>query len=117
MAVYGSLKQGFGNHDLLENAHWLGATWLDGLALYDLGAFPGARYAPDSRILAEVYDVDASTLETLDWLEGCDMEMPERSLYHRFPHDSEHGSVWVYIFQSELEESDRVESGNWASDE
>jgi gamma-glutamylcyclotransferase (GGCT)/AIG2-like uncharacterized protein YtfP len=54
--VYGTLKRGYGNHRLLENA-----------TLIDEAVFESDTGLP---LTGEVYQVDAATLQSLDNLEG-----------------------------------------------
>jgi gamma-glutamylcyclotransferase (GGCT)/AIG2-like uncharacterized protein YtfP len=69
--VYGTLKQGFGNHRLLANQEYIGrATTPDRYTMLSLGAFPGVVDAGSYRVYGEVYDVDDECLSDLDSLEG-----------------------------------------------
>lgn len=113
IAVYGSLKHGFGNHGLLGTARFVGTTRLMGLALYDLGPFPGVRYDDNASVEVELYDVDDATLAAVDRLEGCRMGYPDGSFYYRHRHDSDFGHVWVYIYQPAVEPEAMIASGVW----
>lgn len=113
VAVYGTLRQHCSNHDLMSTASYLGTTWLTGLAMYDLGFCPAARFVPDSSIEAEIYDVDAPTFAALDRLEGCDINNQAASFYYRYQLDSDYGPVWVYIYQSAMSDDTRLDSGVW----
>lgn len=70
--VYGTLKQGFGNHEILGDSKYLFSTKLNlKYAMIDTGSFPAL--VPSNKthgIFGEVYDVSLETLEELDWLEG-----------------------------------------------
>jgi len=69
--VYGSLKKGFGNHHILENARFLGkAVTSPEFTMLHLGGFPGIVRGGETAITGEVYEVDAATLRRLDRLEG-----------------------------------------------
>lgn len=70
--VYGSLKRGFHNHLLLENAVFLGEyETLGQFTMYDYGSFPAVTVQPSNySIFGELYEVDDITLEILDDLEG-----------------------------------------------
>jgi gamma-glutamylcyclotransferase (GGCT)/AIG2-like uncharacterized protein YtfP len=74
--VYGSLKQGFGNHGLLKNSKYLG-TYDTSDAIYQmvsLGGFPGVIQLDGQDehcyILGELYEIDDATLARIDMLEG-----------------------------------------------
>lgn len=114
VAVYGTLRQGCSNHDLLATACYLGCTRIAGLAMYDLGFCPAARFAPASTIEAEIYDVDGKTLADLDRLEGCDINNQVASFYYCHLLDSDYGPVWVYIYQAEMGEGARLAEGVWS---
>ena len=70
VAVYGSLKQTFGNHSVLGDAPLLtvGIT-MPIFKMISLGGFPGLVDGIDS-VWVEVYEVDDEGLQQLDWLEG-----------------------------------------------
>ena len=69
--VYGSLKTGFGNHRVLGDNEPLreDQTLNAGWNMFSMGGFPGI--VPGSQYISgELYEVDDSILERLDWLEG-----------------------------------------------
>jgi len=71
--VYGSLRDGMGNHRLLDGQEFVGTTLTaEPYAMYSLGGFPmvqlhGKRQGP---IVVEAYDVDERGLDRLNSLEG-----------------------------------------------
>lgn len=71
VAVYGTLKRGFGNHRLLEKAEFIGVG--DTLPFFDMisfGGYPGVISGTES-IKVEVFEVsDQDTIDNLDFLEG-----------------------------------------------
>lgn len=93
--VYGTLKQGYGNHRLLTEAEKLGTAIVQDVTLYDMG-FPVAIDSDGDFVTGEVYRVDdEETMQRLDWLEGYP------SFYDRKLVDTEHGQAWMY-FQTEV---------------
>lgn len=73
--VYGTLKQGRPNHDVLKGAELLGRCTVKGkVQMLDLGYYPGMVMTPgkepDRKVLGEVYRVSRDTLTMLDFLEG-----------------------------------------------
>lgn len=75
--VYGSLKRGFGNHDLLAESKFHGSpsTAEDCYYMNSLGAFPAVTTVSDDcengySISGELYTVSSATLRKLDQLEG-----------------------------------------------
>lgn len=124
VAVYGSLKKGFGNHRLLEGSTFVGRSSTPG-TMYSLGGFPGVRLGGDNEtsIAVEVYEVNDATLQRLDMLEGYDERRDkDDNFYNRETVklnklDGEPTEMDVYIY--ELSQSYRtnnlrlVESGVW----
>lgn len=112
--VYGSLKRGMANHQLLAGAQFVGPAQLGGLHLYDLGPFPMAVTTDDPAAVlpGEIYRVDATQLAALDRFEG----VPR--LYERQGHRLSDGlRVWVYVGRShQVRHVDRISSWPPASD-
>lgn len=108
VAVYGSLRQGMGNHRLLENSKFLGKDKLDGFIMYSLGGFPCIRtvFPEGNTITVEVYEVDDATFERLDRLEGYP------SFYDRKKVGTQYGEAWIYTIEREKSRP-VVESGDW----
>jgi gamma-glutamylcyclotransferase (GGCT)/AIG2-like uncharacterized protein YtfP len=67
--------------DALAESAFMGHGKIDG-ALYDLGHYPGLR-AGKRAVYGELYDVDQSTLDKLDQIEGYFPDDPDHSLYLR----------------------------------
>jgi gamma-glutamylcyclotransferase (GGCT)/AIG2-like uncharacterized protein YtfP len=119
---YGTLMSGFRRHGrsrvdrqlTLEGRGWIAA------ALFDLGIYPGAIPAPDSRVRGEVYrmlDRDI-VLAALDEIEGYRPERPETSLYARVEtpvtFDDRHVELaWAYFYNAPLGNAQRIESGDY----
>lgn len=70
--VYGSLMKGQYNHTaFLSDAEYLGKASIRGFGLYDLGSYPGIKYAEDVfSVTGELYAVDEDTYEEVCSLEG-----------------------------------------------
>jgi len=71
VAVYGSLRKGFGNNRLLETADFVsdGIT-LKEFTMHSLGGFPAIIEGGDHGVTVEMYEVDSTTFKRLDGLEG-----------------------------------------------
>lgn len=113
VAVYGSLRKGHGNHGILEGSKLLGKQRLPNLEMFSLGGFPGIRKG-ESSILTEVYEVNGSTLEQLDTLEGFRHGSSD-SFYDREDVDTDFGDALIYTLQGDRYQGlPIVESGDWS---
>lgn len=110
--VYGSLKEGFGNHCVLDGARKLGEAVVAGdYKMLDLGYYPGVVRTglDDTEIHGEVYLVSPDGLDALDCLEG------HPSYYCREKIETEHGKAWIYLLPDSYNDSSavEVETGIW----
>jgi gamma-glutamylcyclotransferase (GGCT)/AIG2-like uncharacterized protein YtfP len=119
---YGTLMSGFKRAGrarvdpklTLQGRGWIPAT------LFDLGIYPAAIPAVDSRVWGEVHrmsDTDA-VLAALDEIEGYRPSEPDSSLYTRVeaPVTFEDGHVahaWAYFYNAPLGGAQRIESGDY----
>jgi len=100
VGVYGTLKQGRSNHDLLQHIKRKAEGWIDGHRLYESGIpFLIADETSEYKVLVELYDVDAETLRHLDCLEGhpscyCRKELPIELK------DNKETIAWIYEYPS-----------------
>ena len=105
--VYGTLRKEEGLNHILEDSNFLGTTTVKG-TLIDLGAYPGLILTNTQEITGEVYEVDESTLDRLDQVEGCP------HLYRREALQSEEfGDMYVYIWNRQHDNFPTIESGDW----
>jgi gamma-glutamylcyclotransferase (GGCT)/AIG2-like uncharacterized protein YtfP len=89
-------------------------------ALFDLGIYPAAVPASDSRVWGEVYQMrnPELVLGELDEIEGYRASEPDASLYTRVetPVTLEDGRVadaWVYFYNAPLGRAERISSGDY----
>lgn len=111
VAVYGTLRQGHGNHRILAegNAELKGAfrTNNNEWRMVSLGGFP-ACVPGDGNISVEVYEVDSPTLERLDCLEGYP------TLYQKGGLMTPWGQATIYVMSSgAIRGAPHIESGDW----
>ncbi len=118
VAVYGSLRSGFGLPDAPDVGNRLihrGRCTIKG-DLYDVGKYPGLT-GGEGVVKGELYEIrDIGVLRALDEYERYDALKPEQSLFVRRvvrllepPVDA-----WVYFYNHDLGHAPRIESGNWA---
>ena len=119
---YGTLMTSFQRPGRVRLEHALrpvGRAWM-AAALFDLGIYPAAIPAEDSRVWGEVHrmlDAEA-VLATLDELEGYRASEPDASLYVRVetPVTLQDGSVltaWAYFYNAPLGRAERIHSGDY----
>ncbi len=119
---YGTLMSGFsrpGRSTLDQILVSVGRGWIPA-ALFDLGIYPAAIPANDSRVWGEVYqmlDPDA-VLSSTDELEGVNPTESDSSLYTRAEtlvtfDDGRVMSAWVYFYNAPLGRAERIESGDY----
>lgn len=117
--VYGTLRRGCGNHDLLTGARFVatGRT-VEQLTMVDLGAFPAVvPFCGSTPIVGEIYEVDAATLERLDRLEGYPHHY-DRRRFAVEPDDADKArcTPWVYVYRRlPLGSYDVVAGGDWTA--
>lgn len=107
--VYGTLKQGFHNHDFIEasGGKFVGGAWLDNFMMTDGGHgwFPVALKGDGYKMYGEVYEVD--TLVHTDYLEGYPTH------YDRELVKTEHGEAWVYFQHDTASDALLIGDGVW----
>lgn len=123
--VYGTLKQGHGNHAVYLNnqqSEFLGNASIEGYDLFDLGPFPAIvpQLNPSSnRVFGELYEVTSEVAHRLDSLEGFNPKNPSNGLYNKagvtvlLEDGLEHPDVLVYFMQKVPDRSKHIEQGVW----
>jgi gamma-glutamylcyclotransferase (GGCT)/AIG2-like uncharacterized protein YtfP len=89
-------------------------------ALFDLGIYPAAIPASDSRVWGEAYRMidPAPVLVVLDEIEGFRPSEPDASLYVRAEttvtlDDGRRLKAWTYFYNAPLGRAERIESGDY----
>jgi gamma-glutamylaminecyclotransferase len=114
VAVYGSLRKGFGNHGRLLGATFVGeTTTVQSFSMYSLGGFPfvqlnGAEVGP---VTVEIYDCNADQLRSLDQLEGYRGD-GANNFYNRSEVETGLGTALIYHIEGRGGQH-LVESGDW----
>jgi gamma-glutamylcyclotransferase (GGCT)/AIG2-like uncharacterized protein YtfP len=113
--VYGTLKQGRGNHRILETSKLINsAETVKEFTMYSLGMFPAV--VPDNKlptkIKGEVYEVtDPEVARRLDRLEGYP-SFYDRQEVSVLDEDGNEHTAWMYFIHRSSGWS-VVESGEW----
>ena len=119
---YGTLMSGFkrpGRARIDPQLTAQGRGWIHA-TLFDLGIYPAAIPASDSRVWGEVHrmaDVEA-VLAELDTIEGYQPSEPDASLYTRVEtevtfEDGRTGSAWAYFYNAPLGRAQQIQSGDY----
>lgn len=99
VAVYGTLKQGWGNHRLLEHVPRHSEGWVSGHRLYQSGIpFLIADETSEYNVKVEVYKIDDQTLRSLDRLEGHPSCYCRKVLSILDADGNQQESAWVYEY-------------------
>jgi len=119
---YGTLMSRFrrpGRAGLDDALEPVGRGWISA-ALFDLGIYPAAIPAHDSRVWGEVHRMldGEAVLATLDEIEGYRASEPDASLYTRSEiavtlDDGHTANAWVYFYNAPLGRALRIESGDY----
>jgi gamma-glutamylcyclotransferase (GGCT)/AIG2-like uncharacterized protein YtfP len=119
---YGTLMSGFrrpGRERLDSKLQPEGRGWIRA-ALFDLGIYPAAIPASDSRVRGEIHRMTDPevVLSALDDIEGYRASEPDTSLYNRVEtpvtfDDGHVANVWVYFYNAPLGRAQRIESGDY----
>jgi len=119
---YGTLMTGFerpGRARVDPNLTRLGRGSIAAI-LFDLGIYPAAIPAADSRVWGEVHRMrdPVDVLRALDEIEGFRPTEPDASLYVRAEADValEQGDTvraWTYFYNAPLGGAQRIESGDY----
>ncbi|HEX4150329.1 MAG TPA: gamma-glutamylcyclotransferase family protein [Pirellulales bacterium] len=114
--VYGSLKRGQSNHDLLAQAEFLSHCQTQPqFALFDLGDYPALvrDAAAPQAIAGELYRASAALLARLDRLEDNGRLYQRELLLVRSVDDDRSWQAWAYLYLGQLENSRRWPLASW----
>ncbi len=113
--VYGTLCQGFSNHCYLATSKFLGkGRTKDKFALYVNGIPFVVMREPISQIHGEMYEVDDTTLQTLDSLEGHP-SWYKRKEVEIILDDGSHSTVIAWLYFNKDNSGKLVSSGIYSS--
>lgn len=109
--VYGTLKRGHSNHQLLDRAEFLGeAVTKPEFTMLDLGFFPGVIKHGRTPIYGEIYRVDQRQFQALDRLEGY----PDFYGREQIDIPGRNETPWMYILPVKyMGQNTEVDGGIW----
>jgi gamma-glutamylcyclotransferase (GGCT)/AIG2-like uncharacterized protein YtfP len=119
---YGTLMSGFRRPGRARLDHSLKLVGRGSVpaALFDLGIYPAAIPAHDSRVFGEVHEMldSDAVLSALDEIEGYRPSQPDASLYVRAEmpvviDGGRESTAWVYLYNAPLGKAQRIESGDY----
>lgn len=107
--VYGTLRQGEGNHHLLGDAELLGIYRTNPrYTMLDLGWYPAVIDGGHTAIVGEVYNLSKARLPWLDKLEDYPNTYTRRLI------TSAYGCAWMYLYRHTIAPGAAViRSGDW----
>ena len=115
LAVYGTLKRGYGNNRLISDWKFIGTTRIKGFNMYQMG-FPMIFHG-DREITIEVFEIPdhPNALRNVDALEGYREGDPNNNFYLREEIDTEFGKAFIYVGANAARESSLplIEDGCW----
>jgi len=122
IAVYGTLRQGFGNHRIINDKPFH-KTELTNFVMYSLGGFPAIVESNDDKdtIAVELYEVDDITLANVDSLEGYNRESDHNPFYdckevEVYLGDGNYTTASIYVMHENsryIKGAPVVKSGDW----
>lgn len=114
IAVYGTLRQGCGNHNYFLSEATFKGEFLSQpeYSMFSLGGFPGLKKDGNTSIVMEVYEVDEEESRAVDGLEGYAPGRPPH-FYDKQLIETPWGTAGVYIYVRNTEGLELIESGDW----
>lgn len=115
--VYGTLLRGMQRSSVLRNALFRGLGETRG-TLLNLIDYPGLIEGTGC-VTGELYEVDHTTLQALDQIEGFDQLHPDQSLYIRTIcdvislDDGQSREAYVYLYNQEASRRDAIPEGDY----
>ncbi|MCC5942161.1 MAG: gamma-glutamylcyclotransferase [Balneolaceae bacterium] len=124
--VYGTLRSGSPKKSPVKNVLHLYAEWWSRAVmqgkLYEIDWYPGVVQSdnPDDIVVGEIFRIvdETTLLARLDEYEGCSEDFPKPHEYQRKKisvqtEDGENVMAWVYLYNWEVYEESRIESGDY----
>lgn len=117
--VFGTFRKGQPRNYILNGEKFLGYGFIEGFDLYYIeNMFPGIVEGK-GRVFGEVYEVDENKLYQLDEVENVvrvsnvDVGLSKRVKVRVKLNNFEDVDAWCYVFIQDLENSTKIDSGDW----
>ncbi|MFN4244622.1 MAG: gamma-glutamylcyclotransferase [Brevinematia bacterium] len=117
--VFGTIRRSQPRHYLLGESNFVAEGIIEGFDLYYVNnMFPGIVEG-NGKVFGEVYETDEKTLLKLDEAEnvlkikGRDFGLSKRVKLKVKTKDGRELDAWCYIFIQNIENSTKIESGDW----
>jgi len=115
--VYGTLKRGKSNHGLLEGKYLAVRPAATCGLLFDLGAFPAARFCGEHFIYGEVFQFEdiGAVLPSLDRLEGVPTlyKRVRVPLFDPETLEADGTTAWSYEYSTMPDSKLLIPNGEW----
>src|SRR5690606_39474487 len=98
---------------VMTGAFFMIEDFMNGIKLYVLIPYPGAKAEQSEDIGVEVYAVTAAELEQLDLLEEYRAEAPEEGEYTRVAVETAYGPAWIYLYNPDVSNKPVQRWGSW----
>jgi len=118
VAVYGSLRKNMHNNYTLGKSEYIGSFNSDPIfTMYSIGdRYPAVISEGSTSILMEVFSVDKEVQKKLDHLEGYSESFDKNNNYYNKEEiDTPYGKAFVYLFNNDVSNLEKIESGDWSS--
>lgn len=114
IAVYGSLRSGLNNHQLIKSSNYVGTFDSEPVfSMYSLHSYPGLILNGSTSIKFEVYEVEKDVFKKVRGLEGYDENNKKSSHYLENTINTPWGNAIFYVYNRDIKDLPIVESGDW----
>lgn len=116
IAVYGSLRKGMHNNYILGESKYIGNFNSEpSFSMYSVrGDYPAVIKEGSTSISIEIFEANENIQQKLDRLEGYDKDLDEKyNYYNKEVIETPYGDAFIYYFNSDLSDFEKVDSGDW----
>ena len=106
--VYGTLKRGQANHNILKPGKFIDTDAIEGWEMRSTMFFPAINEKKGVFVTGEVYEINPEILKKTDRLEGFPLHYSKKMVKTVGGHD-----VWVYYYKEINRKLEVIKSGCW----